>query len=110
MANLKRLTQRVEKVEKWIKENGDGETVSNLHYLVRSVRQGGEMVQKSQIENQNLKNLLFSFLKEKEMIEEWDTFIQESENAIQKQQTEEVSVQEKTEGSEEAVETQEEKE
>ena len=41
---------------------------------------------------------------EQKLETEWDEFVQEKENALQKQQTEEVSVEEETESSEEAVE------
>ena len=45
MANLKRLTDRVKDIEKWINENGDGDNMANMHYLLRSLRQAGEMLQ-----------------------------------------------------------------
>ena len=44
MANLKRLTRRIEEMENWIDENGDGDTMANYNYLIQSVRQSGDML------------------------------------------------------------------
>jgi len=105
MANLKRLTRRVEEMENWIDENGDGDTMDNMHYLIRSVRQAGDMLQNEQRNTQNLRGLLFGFLKEKNMEKERDEFLKETEeNAVQEQQAEEIPVQEQTEDSEEVIE------
>ena len=57
----------------------------------------------------NLKSLLDRFLVENDMGEDWNQFLEDEENAVQKQQTEEVSVQEQAESSEEASEAPEEK-
>ena len=109
MANLKRLTRRVEEMENWIDENGDGDTMANMHYLIRSVRQAGDMLQNEQRNTQNLRGLLFGFLKEKNMEKEWDEFLKETEeNAVQEQQAEKIPVQEQTEDSEEVIEEEEE--
>jgi hypothetical protein len=45
------------------------------------------------------------YFTEKETMEDWNEWLQEQEknNAVQKQQTEEVSVQEEAEGGEEAI-------
>tara|TARA_Y100001963_G_scaffold37333_1_gene52195 strand:+ start:496 stop:822 length:327 start_codon:yes stop_codon:yes gene_type:complete len=108
MANLKRLTRRVEEMENWIDENGDGDTMANMHYLIRSVRQAGDMLQNEQRNTQNLRGLLFGFLKEKNMEKEWDEFLKETEeNAVQEQQAEKIPVQEQTEDSEEVIEEEE---
>ena len=108
MANIKRLTRRVEEMENWIDENSDGDTVANMHYLIKSVRQAGEMLQNEQNNNQHLKGLVFEFLKRKELENEWDEYLKETEeNAVQKQPTEEVPVQEQAESSEEAIEEEE---
>ncbi len=57
----------------------------------------------------NLKRLLDEFLVENDMGDDWNEFLEEKENAVQEQQTEEVSVQEQAESSEEASEAPEEK-
>ena len=56
----------------------------------------------------NFKNLVFEWMNEKELGEDWNEWIKEKENAVQEQQTEEVPVQEQAESGEEAVEAQEE--
>jgi len=107
MANLKRLTDRVSKMEKWLDDNNDGDTVANMHYLIRSVRQASEMLQNEQNRFQELRGLLFEFLKSKGMETEWDEYLKDRENAVQEQETEEISVQEQTEDSEEVIEEEE---
>ena len=56
-----------------------------------------------------LKAYAFEFIGLKELGDEWNEFLEEKENAVQEQQTEEVSVQEQAESSEEASEAPEEK-
>jgi hypothetical protein len=56
------------------------------------------------MEMEMLRNLLTEFLTEKKLMDEWNVFIKEKDNAVQKQQTEEVSQQEQAESSEEASE------
>ena len=108
MANLKRLTDRVKNIEKWIEENGDGDNMANMHYLLRSLRQAGEMLQNEQMQSQQFKSLVFEWMKERDLGEDWDAFVEEKQNAVQEQQAEEVSVQSEAESSEEASEAQEE--
>ena len=108
MANLKRLTDRVTSIEKWIEENGDGDNMSNMHYLIRSVRQAGELLQKEQNICMNFKQMVFAWMKERELGEDWDAYVQEKQDALQKQQAEEVPVQEQTEDSEKVIEEEEE--
>ena len=107
MANLKRLTDRVKKLEKWNEDNGDGDNAMNMHYLIRSVRQAGDMLQSEQQNFANFKNLVFEWMNEKELGEDWNEWIKEKENAVQEQQTEEVPVQEQAESSEKAIEEEE---
>ena len=100
MANLKRLTDRVKNIEKWIEENGDGDNMANMHYLLRSLRQAGEMVQNEQQNALTFKTLVFEWMKERELGEDWDKFVQEKQNALQKQETESVPVRDEPETSE----------
>ena len=51
-----------------------------------------------------LKGLLDEFLVENDMGEDWNTFLEDKDNAVQEQQTEEVSVQEQAESSKETSE------
>ena len=54
---------------------------------------------------QQLRAYAFEFIEENELKEEWNEFLKEKDNAVQKQQTEKVSVQEEAESSKEVVET-----
>ena len=56
----------------------------------------------------NLKRLLDEFLVENDMGDDWNEFLEEKENAVQEQQTEEVPVRKEAEGGEEASEAPEE--
>ena len=105
MANLKRLTRRVGEMEDWIEEQGDGDTMANYNYLISSVRQGGDMLRNEQQNHQNFRNLVFEWMNDRKHGDDWNDFVKEKEDAVQKQQAEEVSVQEETESSEETVET-----
>ena len=100
MANLKRLTDRVKNIEKWIEQNEDSDTMSNMHYLLRSLRQAGEMLQNEQMQSQQFKSLVFEWMKERDLGEDWDNFVEEKQNAIQEQETESVPVRNEPEASE----------
>ena len=104
MANIDRLTKRVKKMEEWIDKNGDGETVSNYNFLLDAYRGADGAAQQGRMEMEMLRNLLTEYLTEKKLMEEWNEFIKEKDNAVQKQQTEEVPQQEEAESSEEASE------
>ena len=55
------------------------------------------------------RQLLMEYLQDKEQVDDWDSWLKEKDsNAVQEQQTEEVSVQEEAESSEEVIEAQEE--
>ena len=113
MANVERLTKRVKKMEEWIAENedvgGPAGTLETFNFLVSEVRRIGMAAENANNRFQELRRITFAFVAEKELEKEWDTFIEERENAVQEQQAEEVSVQEQAESSEEVSETPEEK-
>ena len=108
MANVDRLTKRVKNIEKWIDENGNGETVSNYNFLLNSYRTEVNNHIQSRNEMDMFRNLLQEFLTGKELMDDWNEFIKEKDNAVQEQQAEEVSVQKEAESSKEAIEAQEE--
>ena len=91
-------------MEEWIDENGDGETVSNYNFLLDAYRGADGAAQQGRMEMEMLRNLLTEYLTEKKLMDEWNEFIKEKDNAVQKQQTEEVPQQEEAESSEEASE------
>jgi uncharacterized membrane protein len=112
MANNERLTKRVRKMEEWIASNESGPTLDNMNYLITSLHNTTEYAQNVERQFNSMRNLQAEFLGGKDMGEEWNDWLKEKEkqNAVQKQQTEEVSVQEEAESSEEAVEAPKEKE
>ena len=109
MANIERLTKRVKKVEEWIAENedtgGPAGLLETFGYLVNEVRRLGSEANNAQMSYQRMRQITFGFLELKKLESEWDEYVKEQDNALQKQQTEEVSVQEQTESSEETSET-----
>ncbi len=104
MANLKRLTRRVEEMEDWIDENGNSDTMANYNYLISSIRQMTDMLRNEQQNTQNFRNMVFEWMNDREHGDDWNDFVKEKEDAVQKQQAEEVPLQEEAESSEEAVE------
>ena len=112
-ANLERLKKRIKALEEWTDENealaGPEGTLDTVNYLISRVKQADQM----QAHLNHLQGYLQEYLNETESMDQWNEFIQTREqgkHAIQEQQTEEVSVQEEAESSEEVVEASEEKE
>ena len=113
MANNERLTKRVKKIEKWLEENEGGPTLDNMNFLLDSLRDTSTRAMQLDNMYNMQRNLMSQFFTEKEMMDDWNEWLakqEEEKNAVQEQQTEEVSVQEEAESSEEAIEAQEEKE
>lgn len=112
MANIERLTKRVKKMEEWVAKNEEmGGPKGYMDTFVHMYNTNLNMNQQMNMTNQQFQQLRgysFEFIQEHELGEEWNEFLKEKDNAVQKQETEEVSVQEETESSEEAVEAQEE--
>ena len=108
MANIERLTKRVKKMEEWIEENGAGDTVNNYNFLLNAYRGADEALRQLQQQFGMLQALQKEYLESKELANDWDEFLKEKDNAVQKQQAEEVSVQEQAESSEEVSEASEE--
>ena len=88
MANIKRLTRRVEEMEDWIEENSDGDTMANYNYLIQSVRQGGDMLNNEKQNFANFKNLVFEWMNDRKHGDDWNEYIKEKEDAIQTKQEE----------------------
>ena len=107
MANIERLTKRVKKMEEWIEENetigGPQGTLETFNFLINEARRATQMAQSAQQQFEQLRAFAFEFIQNEELAKEWDTFLEEKD-AVQKQQTEEVPVQEEAESGEEAVE------
>tara|TARA_Y100000296_G_scaffold84969_1_gene119716 strand:- start:3639 stop:3974 length:336 start_codon:yes stop_codon:yes gene_type:complete len=104
MANNERLTKRVKKMEEWIAENESGPTLNNMNYLLDMLRNASNQAMHHERNFNTQRQLLSEYLTEKEKVEDWDSWLKEKDDAVQEQQTEEVSVQEEAEGGEEAIE------
>ena len=112
MANNERLTKRVKRIEQWVAENeemgGPRGYLDTMVFLINQAKMSQEMQRQAAGNFNRLKGLSDEFLLEQDLGEEWNKFLEEKDNAVQKQQTEEVSVQEQAEGGEEASEAPEE--
>ena len=108
MANLQRLTERVKRMEDWVKENdmtgGPQGVLDTFVLMVNETRASTNLRVQAQQTMNNLRNLAFEFIGQHELTEEWNEFLQEKENAVQEQSAEEVPLQEEAESGEEAVE------
>jgi 5'-deoxynucleotidase YfbR-like HD superfamily hydrolase len=89
-ANLERLKKRIKALEEWTDENealgGPEGTLDTFNYLISRVKQADQMQQHL---NQ-LQTYLQGFLNEKELMEDWNEWIKEKENAVQEQSSEKV--------------------
>ena len=110
MANVDRLTKRVKGMEEWIEKNGSGPTLNNMNYLLDMLRNATHRGMEIETQHNQYRALAEEFFSKGDVGDEWNEFLKEKENAVQKQQTEEVSVQEEAESSEEVIEAQEEEE
>ena len=100
-ANLERLKKRIRTLEDWVDENeaigGPEGTLDTFNYLISKTRQAEQM----QGHLNQLQQYLQMFLQENELMDKWNEFIQEKENAVQEQTTEEVPPREEAEDGEE---------
>ena len=108
MANNERLTKRVKYLEEWVAENeemgGPEGHLNTMVWLLNLVKGNQEQFNMLNQQFADLRSMTFEFMKEQDLVKEWDEFVQEKQNAVQEQQTEEVSVQEEAENSEETSE------
>ena len=113
MASNDRLTKRVKKIEQWMAENeemgGPKGYLDTMVALYNNANQSQQQLRQLDNNFRQLRAYAFEFIEENELGDEWNEFLEDKENAVQEQQTEEVSVQEQAESSEEASEAPEEK-
>ena len=104
MANMERFTKRVKSIEKWIEANedtgGPQGILETMSLLVNETRQSSNHAQRMSNQFTQFRELVFEFLQEKELTEDWDKFLAEKEDAVQKQETESVPVRGEPEDSE----------
>ena len=100
-ANLERLKKRIKTLEEWVDENeaigGPEGTLDTVNYLISRQKQAEGM----QNHLNQLQQYLQGFLNENELMEKWNEYIMEKENAVQEQTTKEVPPREETENGEE---------
>ena len=82
--------------------------LDTMVFLINQAKMSQEMQRQAAGNFNRLKGLSDEFLIEQDLGEEWNSFLEEKD-AVQKQQTEEVSVQEQAESGEETSEAPEEK-
>ena len=103
MASNERLTKRVKKVEDWVKVNeemgGPKGYLDTMVALINSTRDAQQSNQLVMNNMQRLQALLNEFLAEQELGEEWNQFLEDKDNAVQKQSTEEVPIRDESETS-----------
>ena len=98
-------------MEEWIAANEGGPTLTNMDWLLETLRNASENVNHLNRQMSAFQGLQHEFLEERELVDEWNAWLKEkNDNAVQEQQTEEVSVQEEAEGSKETIKAQEEEE
>ena len=95
MANLQRLTERVKKMEDWVKENeatgGPQGVLDTFTFLINETRMSAQLRSQMQEQINNLRSLAFEFIQQHELTNEWNAFLKEKEeNAVQEQSPEEV--------------------
>jgi hypothetical protein len=109
MANNERLTKRLKKIEEWVAENenmgGPKGYLDTMVSLYQGNLAGTNQLRQLDQQFQHLKAMAFEFIEENELTDEWNEFLKEKDNAVQKQQTEEVPLQEEAESGKEVVET-----
>ena len=94
MANVQRLTKRVNELEEWVKENdatgGPRGILDTFTFLINETRISAQVRTRMEQQVNNLRQLAFEFIQQHELGDEWNEFLKEKENAVQKQATEEV--------------------
>ena len=108
MANNERLTKRVKKIEEWVAENeemgGPKGYLDTMVFLINQAKMSQEMQRQAAGNFNRLKGLSDEFLIEQDLGEEWNSFLEEKDNAVQKQSTEEVPIRDESETSKEVSE------
>ena len=94
MANIQRLTERVKKMEEWVKANdmtgGPQGVLETFVLMVNETRASTNIRVNAVNQLNNLRALAFEFIEQHELTEEWNAFLKEKENAVQEQSPKEV--------------------
>ena len=97
MANVQRLTKRVNELEEWVKENvatgGPQGILETFTYLVNEARANAQMRMQTEQNFNGMRSATFEFIQQHKLTDEWNEFLAEKEkrdNAVQEQSPEEV--------------------
>ncbi len=95
MANLQRLTERVKRIEDWVKENdmtgGPQGVLDTFVLMVNETRASTNLRVQAVNQLNNLRALAFEFIEQHELTEEWNEFLADKEkDAVQEQSPEEI--------------------
>ena len=105
MANVQRLTKRVKDLEEWTKANemtgGPQGILEAFAFMVSEMRVAAQMRMQTEQNFNGLRSATFEFIQQHELTDEWNEFLQERENAVQEQATEEVPSRDEAEDGEE---------
>ena len=94
MANNERLTKRVKKMEEWIASNESGPTLNNFNWLIEVISSNDRRMGEMDRQHTMFRELFQEFMQIKELVDDWDEFLKEKDNA---QKTEEESPEEEEE-------------
>ena len=94
MANVQRLTKRVKDLEEWTKANemtgGPQGVLEAFAFMVSEMRVAAQMRMQTEQNFNGMRAAAFEFIEQHELVDEWNEFLQERENAVQEQATEEI--------------------
>ena len=65
MANVERLTKRLEKMESWIEENGSGPTLNNFNWLIDVIKGNDQRMHEMDRQNNMFRELFQEYMTEK---------------------------------------------
>jgi hypothetical protein len=103
MANVERLTKRVKKVEEWIEENedmgGPAGTLDTFNFLINETKASNMRYYQMEQHFKRLKGFLEEFLglDNKNLLDEWNEFLEEKDKESLQEQVVETSDEEKEE-------------
>ena len=84
-------------MEDWIAENGSGPTLDNFNGVIEGLRGNDGRMCEMDRELTSFRRLFSEYMEEKELLEDWNQWLEEKNNAVQNQQEEEENPEEEEE-------------
>ena len=84
-------------MEEWIAENGSGPTLDNFNWLIDVIKGNDSRMIRMEEQNTMFRNLFQEYMTEKDLGDDWDSWLKEKDDAVQKQKTEEEKPEEEEE-------------